>query len=205
MFGNRGTNCPQSEQIPTGVWLVSQGVPHRAVPETHPVGHEGARLGGWRPVPCCTVTRVPCTFTSCNCKEVDALANCTDRHWRCLRAMATKSMTGKGVTGTKAAATCLPGTATLAGSPEEASDCGPGLMSADVACWLFSALRPPAGNDGEEDARPVACDLVVWTACQPPHWLPWPHAGCHWCTQQYTPDACSGVPSMGRTHGRWHV
>jgi hypothetical protein len=67
-------------------------------------------------------------------------------------------MAGKGVTGTKVAATCLPGMATLAGPPEEAGDCGPSLMSVDVARWPFPALRPPAGNEGEEDAQPVARD-----------------------------------------------
>ncbi len=52
---------------------------------------------------------------------------------------------GKRHDGTKAATTCRPML-----PPKEAGDCGPGLMSKDVARWLFPALWPPAGNECED-------------------------------------------------------
>ncbi len=65
-------------------------------------------------------------------------------------------MAGKGVIGARAAATCFTGTCSPIDPQEEAGDCGPGLMSEDVARWPFPELRPPAGNEGEEDEQPVA-------------------------------------------------
>jgi hypothetical protein len=101
----------------------------------------------------CATSHNSCTCTGCSARAVEALNSCTDWQSVCLCTMATRLTGSAWVAGTKATSTGYTcGMATPAPF-EEAGGSGPSPLGEDVACWPFPALRPPAGNKGEETSR----------------------------------------------------